>query len=65
MKKLSVASPTLTYAERKQLMEEFIPENLQTESEIAQFFETGEDAVADFVQQVADRHCSTQIYSWA
>lgn len=65
MKKLSGASPTLTLAERKELMANFIPENVQSEAEIAQYFESGGDAVAQYIQQVADQHCSRQIYSWA
>lgn len=65
MKKLSQANPELTYSQRKELMESFIPEHLQTESEIAQFFEGGEQAVAAYIQQVTDQFCSRQIYNWA
>lgn len=65
LKKLAQANPNLTYPERKALMEQFVPENIQTESEIAQFFESGDKAIAAFVQQVSDDHCSQQIYDWA
>jgi acetyl-CoA carboxylase/biotin carboxylase 1 len=65
MKKLSLANPDLTYPERKDLMEQFLPEEIRSESQIAQYFENGERAIADFLQQVRDRYCSNQIYQWA
>jgi hypothetical protein len=65
MKKLSVANPELTYAQRKELMAGFVPENVQSEAEIAQYFEGGEQEVAAFIQQVRDQFCSRQIYDWA
>lgn len=60
-----MANPELTYPQRKDLMEAFIPENVQTESDIAQYFESGEQAIAAYIQQVTDQYCSRQIYNWA
>jgi acetyl-CoA carboxylase/biotin carboxylase 1 len=65
MKKLALANPDLTFPERKELMEQFLPEHVQSESEIAQYFENGEEVIAEFIQQVRDQFCSKQIYQWA
>jgi acetyl-CoA carboxylase/biotin carboxylase 1 len=65
MKKLTLANPDLTYPQRRELIEQFVPQHIRTEAEIAQFFENGERAIADFLQQVRDRYCSNQIYQWA
>jgi len=65
MKKLSVANPDLTWPERQELLAQFLPGNVRSESEIAEFLESQEDAVAGFIQQVKDDFCSRQIYKWA
>jgi acetyl-CoA carboxylase/biotin carboxylase 1 len=65
MKKLALANPELTYPERKEHMEKFLPDHIRSESEIAEYFENGEDVIAAYIQQVKDQACANQIYRWA
>jgi len=65
MKKLALANPELSYPERKALMARFLPEHIRSESEIAEYFENGEDVITAFIQQVKDQACANQIYRWA
>lgn len=65
MKKLATANPTLTYPERKQLFAQILPTELKNDGEVAAFLEKSSDAVEDFVQQVRDEHCASNIVEWA
>ena len=65
MRKLTAANPSLTYPERKALVEEFIPQDLTSDTEVAAFIEQGGDSLETFVQGVKDGYCSDTIVSWA
>jgi len=65
MKKLAIANPTLTYPERKSLMEELVAPELSSDSAVAGFIEKSGDLVESFVQSVRDAFCSDSILSWA
>jgi acetyl-CoA carboxylase/biotin carboxylase 1 len=65
MKKLSVANPELSWPERQELLAQFLPGHIRSESEVAEYLESEENAVAAFIQQVRDEFCSRQIYKWA
>ncbi|ORY24232.1 hypothetical protein BCR39DRAFT_335255 [Naematelia encephala] len=65
MKKLTTANPSLTFPERKEYFEQFVPAEARTDYDIALFIEGAQDAMDDFVQQARDAYCADSIVSWA
>ncbi|WRT69229.1 uncharacterized protein IL334_006213 [Kwoniella shivajii] len=65
MKKLSTANPDLTYPERKELLSQFIPTELGSDSDVAAYIEKQGEAVENFVQSIRDEYCAETLVSWA
>jgi acetyl-CoA carboxylase/biotin carboxylase 1 len=65
LKKLSAANPNLSYTERKQLLDEFVPAELSSDSEVAAFIEKSGDLIEAYVQSVKDAWCAENILQWA
>ena len=65
MRKFAAANPALSYPDRKALVEEFIPQELSTDTEVAAFIEQAGESLETFVQGVKDGYCSDTIVSWA
>ncbi|KAK4687240.1 acetyl-CoA carboxylase / biotin carboxylase 1, partial [Tremellales sp. Uapishka_1] len=65
MKKLALANPNLSYAERKTLLSEFVPEELEADNEVAAFIEKSGENIEAFVQTVRDEFCADSLVSWA
>lgn len=65
MKKLAAANPSLSYADRKSLLEEFVPSDLSADNEVAAFIEKSGDQIEAFVQQIKDAWVAETIMGWA
>ncbi|GMK57121.1 hypothetical protein CspeluHIS016_0309610 [Cutaneotrichosporon spelunceum] len=65
MKKIAAANPDLTYPERKELLAQLLPSEHSNDAAVAAFLEKSGDAVEDFVQQIRDDYCASNIVSWA
>lgn len=65
MKKLASANPALSYADRKSLLEEFVPTELSADNEVAAYIERSGEAIESYVQQVKDAWVADTILGWA
>ncbi|WVW79516.1 hypothetical protein I302_101485 [Kwoniella bestiolae CBS 10118] len=65
MRKLSTANPNLTYAERKELLSQFVPSDIGSDADIASYIEKQTDNIESFVQSVRDDYCAETLVSWA
>jgi acetyl-CoA carboxylase/biotin carboxylase 1 len=64
MKKLAAANPDLSYADRKALLAELVPE-VGEDNEVAAFIEKSGDAIEAYVQSVKDAWVAETIVGWA
>ena len=68
LKKLALADPALTYADRKAYLNQFVPGDLLSQgsdAEVAAFLEKSGEQVEQFIQDVRDGWVSEAVYGWA
>ncbi|OCF39572.1 acetyl-CoA carboxylase/biotin carboxylase [Kwoniella heveanensis CBS 569] len=65
MKKLATANPNLSYADRKELLSQFVPTDLGSDSEVAAYVEKSGEAIEAFVQSIRDEYCAETLVSWS
>ena len=65
MKKLASANPSLTYPQRRALLLQFIPTDLEADDQVAGHLERSVEEVERFVQSVRDDFCADTIVDWA
>ncbi|ADV22983.1 Acetyl-CoA carboxylase, putative [Cryptococcus gattii WM276] len=65
LKKLENANPRLTYPQRKELLQQFVPAELSSDSEVAAYIEKSGETIESFIQGVRDEWCSDTLVSWA
>lgn len=65
MKRLSSADPSLSFPQRKGLLDEIIPARLAKDQDVAMWIESNWTEVEAAVRSVRDSYCSESILSWA